>query len=137
MTWRGEHYESDSGGPKHSRLAPFSIQASPAASAWTWAFEIIGTAAKSKASRVFPGGNRASPRWCSKRRRFCSAIPVRRARPGSGGGPALLVGGRCQGGPDRLDAGQPQLAQHQFDAGGVDHVDRVHAASPTLATIWS
>jgi hypothetical protein len=55
----------------------------------------------------------------------------------AGGGPALLVGGRRQGGPDQFDAGQSQLAEHQLDTGGVDLVDRVHAASPTLATIWS
>src|SRR5271163_227547 len=91
MTWRGEHYESDSGGPKHRRLAPFSIQASPAASAWTWAFEIIGTAAKSKASKVFPGGNRASSRWRSKRRRFRSTISCSpsAARKRAAGQPSL------------------------------------------------
>jgi hypothetical protein len=38
------------GGPKHKRLAPFSSQASLAASACTCAFETIGTASKSNAS---------------------------------------------------------------------------------------
>ena len=55
----------------------------------------------------------------------------------AGGGPALLVGGRRQGGPDQLDAGQPQFAEQQVDAGGVDLVGRFHAASPTVAAIWS
>ena len=38
----------------------------------------------------------------------------------AGGGPALLVGCRRQGGPDQLDAGQSQFAEQQVDAGGVD-----------------
>jgi hypothetical protein len=50
------------GGPKTSRLSPFSSQLSPATSAMTWALEIIGTASKSKASRLLPGGRRASAR---------------------------------------------------------------------------
>jgi hypothetical protein len=55
----------------------------------------------------------------------------------AGGGPALLVGGLRQGGPDELDAGQAQLAEQQVDAGGVDFVDRFHAASPIVAAISS
>ena len=55
----------------------------------------------------------------------------------AGGGPALFVGGRRQGGPDQLDAGQPQFAEQQVDAGGVDLVGRLHAASPKVAAIWS
>jgi hypothetical protein len=54
----------------------------------------------------------------------------------AGGGPALLVGGRSQRRPGQFDARQSQLAEHQLDAGGVDLVARVHAASPALA-IWS
>ena len=52
-----------------------------------------------------------------------------------GGGPAFLVGGRRQGGPDQLDARQSQLAEQQVDASGVDLVGRLHAASPTLVAI--
>jgi hypothetical protein len=48
------------GRPKIRTLAPFSSQTSPAASATTWAFEIIGTASKSKQASVFPAGRRAS-----------------------------------------------------------------------------
>ena len=55
----------------------------------------------------------------------------------AGGGPAFLVGGLRQSGPDQLDAGQPQFAEQQVDAGGVDLVGRIHAASPTAAAIWS
>src|SRR5271166_6622175 len=49
--------------------------------------EIIGTAVKSNVSRVFPGGNRASSRCRSKRRRFrstisCSARAVRKRAAG-------------------------------------------------------
>ena len=79
------------GGPKHNRLAPFSSQASQAASACTCAFEIIGTAVKSNVSRVFPGGNRASSRCRSKRRRFRSTIScsARAARKRAAGQPSL------------------------------------------------
>ena len=55
----------------------------------------------------------------------------------AGGGPALLVRRRRQSGPDHLDAGQPQFAEHQLDAGGVDLVDRIHAAAPMFVAIWS
>ena len=55
----------------------------------------------------------------------------------AGGRPAFLVRGLRQSGPDQLDAGQPQFAEQQFDAGGVDLVGRIHAASPTVAAIWS
>ena len=44
---------------------------------------------------------------------------------------------RDQGDPDQLDAGQPQFAEQQLDTGGVDLDGRVHAASPTVAAIWS
>ena len=54
-----------------------------------------------------------------------------------GGGPALLVGGLREGGPDELDAGQAQFAEQQVDAGGVDFVGRFHAASPIVAAISS
>ena len=79
------------GGPKHKRLAPLSSHASPAASACTCAFEIIGTAVKSNVSRVFPGGNRASSRCRSKRRRFRSTIScsARAARNRAAGQPSL------------------------------------------------
>ena len=55
----------------------------------------------------------------------------------AGGGPAFLVGGRREGGPDELDAGQAQFAEQQVDAGGVDLVGRFHAASPRVAAISS
>ena len=32
---------------------------------------------------------------------------------------------------------KPQFAEHQLDAGGVDLVDRVHAAAPMFVAIWS
>src|SRR6267378_1470691 len=57
------------GGPNNSKLAPLFSQASPAASAMTCALLTTGTASKSKVSRVFPGGSRASARWRSRRRR--------------------------------------------------------------------
>ena len=57
------------------------------------------------------------------------------SREETGGGPAFLVGGRRQRGPDQLDARQPQLTQSQVDARGVDLTVGVHAASPWLAAI--
>ena len=44
------------------RLSPFSSQLSPATSSMTWALETIGTASKSKLSRVLPGGRRCKCR---------------------------------------------------------------------------
>src|SRR5215207_4426924 len=75
------------GGPNRSKLAPLPNQPSPAASAVTCAFETIGTASKSKLSRVFPGGSRASARWRSMRRRprsasSCSAMVARKRAAG-------------------------------------------------------
>ena len=88
---RGQMGFASAGRPEAEEIGPFSIHASPAASACTWAFEIIGTAAKSKASRVFPGGNRASSRWRSKRRRLRSAISCSpsAARKRAAGQPSL------------------------------------------------
>ena len=50
------------GSPMRSRLAPLSIQLSPAQIARTWALEAIGTTSKSKLSRVLPGKSCASAR---------------------------------------------------------------------------
>ena len=61
------------GGPKIRQLAPWVSHASPAASALTWALEIIGTALKSKEARVLPGSSLASLRWRSIRLRSRSA----------------------------------------------------------------
>ena len=58
----GEMGLSGAGGPKIGQLAPWVSQASPAASAETWALEIIGTALKSKEARLFPGIGLASLR---------------------------------------------------------------------------
>ena len=56
----------------------------------------------------------------------------------AGGGPAFFVGGRRQGGPDQLDAGQPQFAEQQVDAGGVDlFVFAFMLLLPKVAAIWS
>ena len=75
------------------KLAPLFSQASPAASAMTWALLTTGTASKSKVSRVLPGGSRASARWRSMRRRLRSAISCSaRAARKRAGRPAFLVG---------------------------------------------
>ena len=79
------------GGPNNSKLAPLFSQASPAANAMTWALLTTGTASKSKLSRVFPSGNRASTRWRSSRRRLRSAIScsANAARKRPAGQPSL------------------------------------------------
>src|SRR5580698_8554279 len=66
-------------GPNNRIVPPRSIHPSPVASAATWARLSIGTAAKSKLSRVLPGGRRASircwkskvgtPKYCKRRNR--------------------------------------------------------------------
>src|SRR5271165_6166370 len=61
------------GGPNNSKLAPLFSQASPAASAMTWALLTTGTASKSKVSRVLPGGSRASARWRAFLSNTCSS----------------------------------------------------------------
>src|SRR5271165_6825894 len=114
------------GGPNNSKLAPLFSQASPAANAMTWALLITGTASKSKLSRVFPGGNRASARWRSSRRRLRSAIScsANAARKRPAGRPAFLVGLSGKGSPDQFYGGQPQLGEQQLDAGSVAGIGR-------------
>ena len=119
------------GGPNSSRLAPFSSQPSPAHSAITCALETIGTASKSKVSRVLPGGSLASARW----RSIAATIALGHLVLGeggeeAGGGPALLVGAARRT-PARscLIAGQAQFAEQKLEAGGVDRRS-LHAAAP-------
>jgi len=50
------------GGPKQQEIGPFSSQLSPEVSAITCALLTIGTTSKSKLSKVFPTGSRASAR---------------------------------------------------------------------------
>src|SRR6266403_1629293 len=84
------------GGPNNSKLAPLFSQASPAASAITWALLTTGTASKSKLSRVFPSGNRASARWRSSRRRLRSAISCSAATAAVFTIPVVLAGFTAQ-----------------------------------------
>ena len=93
----------------------------------------LSVAARRMADR---GGNRASSRCRSKRRRFRSTIScsARAARKRAAGQPSLsAVAARAR--PDQFGAGQSQLAEQQVDAGGVDLDGRLHAASPTLVAI--
>ena len=95
------------GGPKRSRLAPFSSQASPAAIAMIWALEIIGTASKSKVSRVLPGRQAGFGEMALD----AAAIALGEFVLGdggeeAGGGPAFLVGLLGEFGPYELDGGQ-------------------------------
>jgi len=98
------------GGPRTSRLAPFSSQASPAASAWTWAFEIIGAASKGEAALTSVGELLLGERGNKAR-----------------GGRAFL-GERA---PDELRAGEARFGKKKIDACGVDFVVRLHAVAPS------
>ena len=84
----------------------------------TCALLIIGTASKSKVSRVLPGGRRASARWRSMRRRARSAIScsASAARKRAAGQP-FLVGPGGEVRPDQLDGGQAQLGEQQARGG--------------------
>ncbi len=119
------------GGPNSSRLAPFSSQLSPAASAMTWALEIIGTASKSKVSRVLPGRQAGLGEMALD----AAAVALGQLVLGdrgeeAGGGPAFLVGLFGELRPDELDGGQAQLVEEQAEPGGIDGVVGLHAASP-------
>ena len=114
------------GGPMRMRLAPSSSQRSPALRAITCALETIGTAENSKDSSVLPPGRCASRsrRWKRRRDRSASA----RSGQQPGGWPALAVGLLGEPWPQRLDARQAQLAEHEIECGGVDGVGLAHAA---------
>src|SRR5262245_11202381 len=106
------------GGPNRSRLAPLPSQPSPAASAVTCALEIIGTASKSKLSKVFPAGSRASTRWRSTRRRprsaiSCSAMAARKRAAGVAKGELTgrMVGARVAELEAEIDRQEARLAR--------------------------
>jgi hypothetical protein len=79
----------------------------------------MGTAAKSKLSRVFPGSS-----------------VFHQGAEQAGSGPAFLVGLFGKARPERLDGGQAQLVQGKGEAGGVD-IWRCHAAAPLPALLSS
>ena len=83
----------------------------------TCALESIGTVSKSKVSRVFPGGRRASARW-----RSTPAAPFGEfvfgdgGEEACGGGPSFLVRLFSDLRPHQLDGGQAQLVEQEADA---------------------
>ena len=81
------------GGPKTSRLAPFSSQLSPATSAMTWALETIGTASKSKAVEGLAGRQaRLGEVALDAAAGALGDLVLGQGGEEAGGGPALLVG---------------------------------------------
>ena len=78
---------------------------SPAASATTWALLTTGTASKSKVSRVFPGGSRASARWRSRAAGALGNLMLGQGGQKTRRRPAFLVGLDGKRGPDLLDGG--------------------------------
>ena len=107
----------------------------------TCALLTIGTALKSKVASVLPAGNRALGEMpLDAAAAAVGHLVLGERREEAGGRPALLVGLRGELGPHQLDAGQAQLAQQQFDAGGVDGVVARHAATSRLevgSTTWT
>ena len=95
------------GGPKINKFAPWVSQASPAASAETWALDTVVTAAKSKLDRVLLGSSRASSRWRWMRLRSRSALLSGRLAVANGRVPLdlLLVG--ASGGNGMAQAAMP------------------------------
>ena len=131
------------GGPKMRQLAPWLSQASPAASALTWAFEIIGTTLKSKEASVLARKQLGLPEVAF------DAPPVAfgelvfgQGREEAGRGPSLLVGALGEALPELADRRQAELGKHQGELHGVDlvGVERGlvvvlvgHAASPAFS----
>ena len=114
-------------------MAPFSNQASPAASAITWAFETIGTASKSKRVERLAGGQpRLGEMPFDAAAAALGHLVLGERRQEAGRRPAFLVGLLGELGPDQLDGRQAQLAQQELDAGGIDGVGRRHATTSRL-----
>jgi hypothetical protein len=58
-------------------------------------------------------------------------------RQEAGRRPAFLVGLVGEPGPQQLDRRQAEFGQHQLQAGGIDGIGGLHAASPTSWTVPS
>ena len=109
------------GGPKTRQLAPWSSHASPAASALTWAFEIIGTALKSKLARLLPGISLGFPEMAFDAPSVAlGELVLDEGREEARGGPALGVGPLGEALPEPVDGRQAQLGEHQGELDGVD-----------------
>jgi hypothetical protein len=46
----------------------------------------------------------------------------------AGGGPSLLVRALSEVGPDQLDGGKTEIAEHQAEAGGINGISSAHGA---------
>ena len=90
------------GGPKIRQLAPWVSHASPAASALTWALEIVGTALKSKEARLLPG-SRGDIRRLAHGGSECRSTPRGRRTPPSDPGKRCRSAAR----PRRARRGPP------------------------------
>jgi hypothetical protein len=92
-----------------------------------WALLIVGTALKSKLSRVLPSvGEMALDATASTFGDF--VIGERCEEPACR--PALLISLGGEIGPPELDGRQAQFGQQQLDAGGVDGICGLHATPP-------
>ena len=100
----------------------------------TCALEIIGTASKSKVSRVLPGRQAGFGEMALDAAAVAfGQLVLGEGGQEAGGGPAFLVGLFGELRPDELDGGQAQLVEQQAERGGVDSGGRLHAASPVRA----
>ena len=78
----------------------------------TWALLSIGTALKSKLSRVLPGGRRASSEMAlDAAPGALGDLEFGECREEAYGRPALFVGARGDVLPEAADGGQPQFVQ--------------------------
>ena len=103
----------------------------------TWALLTIGTASKSKLSRVLPGGSRASSRWRSDAAAgTLGQLVLGQGGQEASGGPALLVGALGEVGPDRVMAGSRRSVRSSGRR-PVSTVGRGHAASSRASTVAS
>jgi Adenylate and Guanylate cyclase catalytic domain len=110
-------------------------QPSPAASAMTCALLTMGTALKSKVSKVLPAGNRAPARCRSIRRRPRSAIScsASAARKRAAGQPSLSARA-ARAAHVSLMAGKRSSLSKSSTRGGVNGIVVRHAATSRLET---
>ncbi len=120
------------GGPNRIRLAPLSSQPSPAARAMTWALEIIGTASKSKLSRVLPRRQAGFGEMTLDAPAIAFGdLVFGEGGEEAGGGPSLLVGRAARSGQTSLMAGRrSSLRRRRQRAAASIGAAFAHAASP-------
>ena len=97
----------------------------------TWALLTTGTASKSKVSMVLRGRQSGFGKMAfDAPPRALGDLMLGKCGKETRRRPSFLVGLGGEVGPYLLDGRQPQLGEEKRDAGGVDGIGRLHAASP-------